>query len=148
MGFGFDSIRGVFNRATDNPVSEFVADKLDSVDDHVNDTFNAAMERAPEVRDGLRDGAVTTWNQVPFNEQAESAMGAAADRIPFGNVATASARALAGQENIHLDADAIELIRDDPKPTATSCQIKGFSSTRLFNLAVSLYHWKVRNGHN
>lgn len=76
-----------------------------------------------DARDSVRDGAVSTWNQLPGNNMAESVVGAATDHLPFNNVAGGAWRALAGSESITLDADATRAIQADPDFVRTEAAI-------------------------
>ncbi|MCB0374934.1 MAG: hypothetical protein KDD04_03350, partial [Sinomicrobium sp.] len=75
------------------------------------------------VRDTVRDGTVDIWNSVPGNEFVEDKAGDLIDRVPFGNVAEAAFRELAGQGTIALDADAIARVQADPAMQAYEANI-------------------------
>lgn len=78
------------------------------------DRLDDGLELAGNVRDDVRDTAVNTWNSLPGNEFVEDKVGDVVDNLPFNNSAEAAFRALMGQEDIALDADAIALIQADP----------------------------------
>lgn len=66
------------------------------------------------ARDTIVNGAVDGWNSLPGNEFVEGQIGDLTDKIPFNNVVGASVRALAGQSEISIDQDGINLITADP----------------------------------
>ncbi len=66
------------------------------------------------ARDTLVNGAVDGWNRIPGNEFVENQIGDLTDKVPFNNVIGASVRALAGQSEINIDEDGINLITADP----------------------------------
>lgn len=78
------------------------------------DRVNDGLDLAADVRDGVRDGVVDGWNSLPGNEFVEDKVGDVMDNLPFNNSAEASFRALLGQGDITLDADAIALVQADP----------------------------------
>jgi hypothetical protein len=72
-----------------------------------------------DARDVVRDGVVGLWNNIPGNDGVESVIGDAADHLPFNNAVSAGFNALAGQNNIRLDADATQAIQRDEGFLAT-----------------------------
>jgi len=97
-----DSVATVQEQWNNLPGNDFIEDKVGD-----------GLSLADSARDTARDATVSIWNRLPGNDFVEDKLGDAIDHVPFNNAFGASVRALAGQTEITLDQDGIDLVRED-----------------------------------